>query len=772
MIQTAAADITVQLADAIADGQLDDADALLAEIGRTVPPDLLPLAAELRMAQERWADAAKLIGRIVDPSPGLTMQRRLCVNLAAIQQHRPFVYQAIMDAPPEQRFEIIDDADTAPTIAHIDGAGRRTSLTPHNDPGAALKRALAELTDPIQCGDAIGLCGLGDGYLLDHLARHPAELVMTMRQPIWLLEPDARLILAALLLHDYAGPTGPIEQPRIQWCVGPDYAGQFNQVLADDPMLPLPAVSVQHSIDSPAIDRSIQQTVTQIEAANQQLKNQIDVHYATITQPAWAAIFSDAPPRSPRMLLLTSRFTTVLQHATRDAADGFARLGWETRIAIESSDHHRITPTAVLNLLAEFKPDLLFQIDHLRHEWPNVYPPDVPFVCWVQDHLPNLLNADAGAAVNLRDYVLTMLRPMYTNLYRYPDRQIIELPKLTRVPDRPAQSITDGDDLVYVSNASQTHDQLLDAARQTQIGPESAGVAETCAERMIELHERGDALPTLWHLRQFIDALNAEHAWSLPESIIVPLVHHLNHPINNALYRQQALRWIVDAAQRSDLTLAIYGHGWADHPEFSPFARGSVAYGPDLEELTRRTRINLQIVPSICVHQRLLDGLASGGFFLVRHHASDTLLPELAAFLQTHFDEDIQSVDQAHRSAPPDVRAGLDELLQRAQCYSQLDQPIDLIQWIRCCQRGRLFDDVGTLLPRLDEISFNDAAGFDACLGRFIDDEPARRDVADAQRHAVEQRLTYAAGLRRVIHEIGQRIHSEPTANSSERAAR
>ena len=42
-----------------------------------------------------------------------------------------------------------------------------------------------------------------------------------------------------------------------------------------------------------------------------------------------------------------------------------------------------------------------------------------------------------------------------------------------------------------------------------------------------------------------------------------------------------------------------------------------------LEDLTRRSRINLQIVPFITLHQRLLDGLVAGGFFLVRDNPAD-----------------------------------------------------------------------------------------------------------------------------------------------------
>ena len=49
-------------------------------------------------------------------------------------------------------------------------------------------------------------------------------------------------------------------------------------------------------------------------------------------------------------------------------------------------------------------------------------------------------------------------------------------------------------------------------------------------------------------------------------------------------------------------------------------------YGPDLEALTRRSKILLQLEPYACyTHQRMLDALLAGGFTLVRSHPINTL---------------------------------------------------------------------------------------------------------------------------------------------------
>ena len=71
--------------------------------------------------------------------------------------------------------------------------------------------------------------------------------------------------------------------------------------------------------------------------------------------------------------------------------------------------------------LAEFKPDLVFQIDHLRHEHGDMFPPNLPFVCWVQDHLPQPDDAARRAdASGRRDFVLTDAVPTYVDDVRLP----------------------------------------------------------------------------------------------------------------------------------------------------------------------------------------------------------------------------------------------------------------------------------------------------------------------------------------------------------------
>jgi len=97
------------------------------------------------------------------------------------------------------------------------------------------------------------------------------------------------------------------------------------------------------------------------------------------------------------------------------------------------------------------------------------------------------------------------------------------------------------------------------------------------------------------------------------------LVTLFTHQINNAMFRHQTLRW----AAESGANLHLYGNGWENHPQFSPYARGVADNQDQLPIIYQASAINLQVTPFGAVHQRLLDGLVAGGFFLLRSVTAD-----------------------------------------------------------------------------------------------------------------------------------------------------
>ncbi|MCX5661521.1 MAG: hypothetical protein NTW19_17725 [Planctomycetota bacterium] len=752
------------------------------------PPEVaaaLARAAEL-LGKQQWAPAAELLAPIAAADASLRLQLNLARNMAALQRKRPATYQTLLGSAPLSQCRIANAPDGRLTvISRRPSDAQWTCLTPGGDPAKPLAAHQAKLASFISKASPIGVCGLGDGYVATWLAaagEKPANILGQIGA-LYLLESDSQVVLHALMLHDLAGPDGPIMQDRCLWFIGPGCLDDYQRAYNANAFLPLPDVVIWQGLTGDALRAGADAVHARIREQEKQTGERIEAYYVGEEVNAETraeagpgpresvAIWGDQPPRRPRVLIATSRFSRVLQHSARDARAGFDRMGCETRLLIEPTDFTQVSSRAVRHELETFRPDLVFMIDHLRYESGPIFPKLLPLLCWVQDDFPQLTSVKAGRSIGARDFVLTADIPTYVRDFAYPARQCIHLEKLTRVPERPAVWKRDGqnsgEDLAFVSNAARTPEEVArDLAARVAANPTVVRAVQACCGRMIETYQQGGSLHHFHQVRSMLQGLLPERGPDAqPPEIVASWALDIFNQLNNPLYRQQALAWIADAADALGLRLGLYGHGWESHPRFGPYARGPVAYGPDLEALARRTRINLQIVPYSCLHQRLLDGLVAGGFFLVRDHPLDAVNRRIDRFVGDHLGEGAESMAEARRRLDEPLRREFTALIEEhSRCLGKALP--DLLAAKRLSRaQGLEFLDRG--LPRLDEVSFDDAASVRRLIKRFIADEPLRREIATEQEGFVREHLTYEGGLRRVMRRVRTLLADEAAGASA-----
>lgn len=719
-------------------------------------------AAQEHMRHHRWTEAADSLLRLEAREVPEEFQLNVCRNLAAMQRCRPAIYQAIMGAHEPERYTVGLAACGRVTIFYRTDDGSQVSLSPGNEPVAGLSSVFASIKQQYQSNRPMAVVGIGDGYFLKSCALNPPKSQFGVEQSIYLLEPDAQAVLACMTIHDYSGPTGPIESERFRWFVGSNHAAAARECLLGDLYNPAPAVEVLQSPHQTAVSADLRRMLDELLAQYEAMRSAVNAYYATVTREQLAAIFSAAPPRQPRVLLITTRSSSVLQFSTRDTAEAFCSIGWDVRIFIEPTLHHAVTGPKLMELLHDFKPDSVFQIDHLRSEWTDTYPPQLPFICWVQDHLPNLTNAAAGAKITPRDFLLCGMPRMYSDRFGYPARQFLQMPKLTRIPDRVSPPPRAGDDLVYVSSASQTPQQR---ARQIV---EEEGASEplrnlltVCCRQMIDVYASGQTISTPGSILPIVKRAERETGVAIADDAARQVaVDKLFDRLNNVLYRQQALRWAQAVADAHGLSLSIYGPGWNAHPEFARHARGPIAYGAPLEELTRSSRINLVLEPTLNIsHQRLLDALSAGGFCLIRHHPANVSFQNLLNFLCRHVPESARTVAHVRRALAPELEPEFESLIRGfAEGYAMVGDPVTHT-------RG-LFDSQILLnrpwaLPHLAEVSFNNEIELEARVLSYLSNPERYRKLAAEQRTDIEGRFSYAHGMRRMVTWIGQLLAEE-----------
>ncbi len=722
-------------------------DRLLDRLPPALPEDAAEPAGLIALDRGRFAKAADWLTQARRDDPAVQGALRLAGNLAALATADAALAAAVVKA---------DDSAYVVRVGAIAGA---------DDSAVDPISAWRDLTPYLASGSPVGLLGLGDGCMLDRLLADPPALEPGREQCVFVVEPDLGRLRAALTAFDWS--ENGVSAGRIQWCVGRDWAEHLFEALTVGSGLGPPTVKVTQSLDAEAqaaYDAVMQRYRLAFEACGER----VDAYYAGRTAKGFAAALGRGTKshaaqetheagRPGRVLLCTSRFTTVLQYSIADAARAFESLGYVVEVLQESAPHHRLTAWNYRQALDAFKPDAVFMIDHLRREFGACFPAALPFICWIQDDLGNLCDPAAGRSVGLRDFVLTCAQPMYTESFAYPKRQCVYLHKLTAVGEQAvtfADSGSGGDDLVFVSHGSADPEALA----KTLLAEH--GVTEgrrALVDQVLARYREGRWIATLPELAELVRGIGEPQ----PDMWVLDVFNRLN----NTLYRQQALGWAADAAMRRGLRLSLYGQGWESHPTLSKYARGPLLYGPQVAEVTRRAKVNLQLLPFSCLHQRLLDGIVAGGFFLIRAHPSDDAIHGLHGFIAQHVPWDTVTYTQAVERIGPDLGQELlawRERVERAIGRS-CDEALPAVH--ANTPEHMALHGYLDLPPQYEAVRFVDAASFDARLDHYLEHAEARRAVVAAQRTHVAQFKSYAAGLDRVMREVCGRLLDEPAGD-------
>jgi hypothetical protein len=127
---------------------------------------------------------------------------------------------------------------------------------------------------------------------------------------------------------------------------------------------------------------------------------------------------------------------------------------------------------------------------------------------------------------------------------------------------------------------------------------------------------------------------------------------------------------------------------------------------------------------------------------------------ELTAFVESHFDSSVQTIEEALRVVAPEQRGEFERLLA---AYRRLIDVADPVHRVRNFKERSLV----AKLPHLDDVCFSDRSSLKSLVERFVHDRAARDAVRQAQRDFVMDRFTYAAHLKRIVAEMRDRLVAE-----------
>lgn len=614
--------------------------------------------------------------------------------------------------------------------------------------------------------------GIALGAPLDVYWRATRDTLHGASPLIYVVEPSLVAVAAALHLNAWEEL---LTDERVVWCVGDDAHRAFEREIAARADAPQPGSIVASPLWQTETTGRTQEIVRTAEARNKsraaEARSSAEAAYRDCDTAWWAERYRSALSgrgEPLRVMAVTSRYTTVLQYSTRDAMEAFSELGCRTLTLIEPDLHSFVSPTRALTAIREFAPDLVFFIDHTRRTQLQNLIANVPVVTWVQDRLNWLYDASSGRAMGALDFCMGHGADELIGKHDYPAERFMPCEMATH-PDAllPRGDIADPPefecDVAYATHASEPPDVLHRRMREGPRGAHLGALIDAIYDELCGMADRGVLNGSL-HLDFLIVRLAAS-----TNTVIAPLERdevaaNFARPLAERLLRQQTIEWAANWARETGGTLHLYGKGWEQHPQFAPFARGTIAHGRELGAAFRGAKIHLHAGCNPALHQRVFDGLAAGGFFLIRKHGADVAHRVSRAIRDWIVQGGRMPGVALHKDDLPEfVRAEYAELRR----YNGHDPQAPFVQTARHVEQyRRLFETktvqlAGQVWPEIDRIVFSSESEFRLRLEHYLAHPEERAAVAASMRKVVLERYSYRALMDRLVRWMADQLERQ-----------
>jgi hypothetical protein len=679
---------------------------------------------------------------------------RFDANVAALETRYPELAAKLKSLVPTQTYFISTDNDRV-VLGVADGNGVRP-LPAILSPASA--QATRDSMFPENTYKLALVAGEDLGWLWNiiYTMRVVVPTAPGHRPPLFFMIRDLQRLWVILHIQDWKTL---LADARVRLFAGEDCVQQFRQSLLEQPMCPWPRLAVTITPDIwPAgvtFDSIFVESCAAQSVELARLTRQLHMLPARTTPRAVADKFKSGQPL--KVLGITSRYTSFIQHSMRDWLDAFNRLGHFTRLEIEPADHLTANNLALAQTCIDFDPDLIVCIDHFRGSISGV-PTHIPMVMWVQDALPALFTPDAGKAQGPLDFAMGIAPLKMVHEFGYPEDRympaLIGANDARFTPTPPGNANRFACDVSFVSHASTTPEIFLRRTLQQHNSPHATRVITDIFNRLKDIYDTGGFVTEPVVIRKLIDTAIVETKTIVPADQIPVLMHIFATQINNAFFRHQPLQWLADAG----FNLHLYGNGWEQHPTLAKFARGPADNQQQLAKIYRTSKINLHASPFGAVHQRVFETLACGGFSMFRHCPGDVLERHFKPIWNFCQARGITTDAQLKQQATPEI-LDLLEHIEKSLQRSPFEEPWTFLDALRGSEKNGYIRCAGTIWGEdYDAVSFASAKELTEKAAHFLQHENDRSRIAESMRQAVMDRFTYLATTRQLLNFISDNL--------------
>jgi hypothetical protein len=536
----------------------------------------------------------------------------------------------------------------------LDGEVIRRGHAPHGngelggwvlfgDHKAAARRFAAEHLGAAGGASLYTVEGIHPPWLLEELFARTAEsqLGWVGFQPrLALVQGDPLEFLDGLALADLGDV---LAHPRVMWFVGPgagerlldDLRGRFEMQISG-PVVPLLTIrqrvgAESQAGDSLSVPAIVEQAQREQAAEHQRLAREVRAIYGGRGLRWWAHRFADAAAGGPplRMLVPTTRYSTYIQHSSRDLVEALGSAGFEAKLLIERDGHSRMSSLAYLRALRDLQPDAVMLINHFRHSLDGGggwLPRELPFVTWIQDAMPHHFEAGLGERLGDLDFIVGHLHKEMFAAGGVGRERTVAFPVVvsaTKFHDGPAAPELRARfecEVAFVSHHSEPprpmHERLM---REAGAGNAAVGrLLEDLYPEVVRIGEEPMKGVQRARLRGAVEEALRTATGQVQEHQVTALLYQYALPVAERALRHQTAHWAAAICRERGWRFHLYGRGWEDVKELGEFARGPAAHGDELRAIYQCASVHLHMSATALVHQRIMECALSGGLPVCR----------------------------------------------------------------------------------------------------------------------------------------------------------
>lgn len=351
----------------------------------------------------------------------------------------------------------------------------------------------------------------------------------------------------------------------------------------------------------------------------------IDSYYNQINLSDWAEIYKSK--KNLNILILTTCHSTFIKYSSRDLQDGFKTISHNAFINLEKDIFSKLTPLSFVKDIQKHKPDLIISINKLRSEYPFI-PTNIPFVTWVQDNLPSLIDPKNVRKIDKLNLIINA--DSFTN-FGYPKENIYNVSSIvtnTKIYNSLNLSLEDyekySSDISFISNHSETSYEIFNFLKEdicNKIASSFSAEKEIFIKFLDSFYEvvnkkysSGEIIYAPYQYEEIIRKLLKEFKVEINKSLKANIINGFYDKVGANFLRHKVLNWLKE----ENINFKLYGKGWENNKKFAKYASGVIENGKELCKAFKATKVNLHI-DYAPFHWRVYDGFASGGFFLFNY---------------------------------------------------------------------------------------------------------------------------------------------------------